>query len=150
MCQEISKCRRLRELGLNHVENITPFGLKFIQRLPRLEKLLLFHAHHISPLCFEQFFSSENLRNLVSDLIPKWAKMTSAPSLDKHHLKSIRTKYSALCILQSYVNLSGCKGADRSLERTIRKNCPRIRDIIFHVHSARETAYIDFGIYNPS
>ncbi len=97
MCQEISKCRRLRELGLNHVENITPFGLKFIQRLPRLEKLLLFHAHHISPLCFEQFFSSENLRNL------------------------------------SYVNLSGCKGADRTVERTIRKNCPRIRDIIFQV-----------------
>ncbi len=111
MCQEISKCRRLRELGLNHVENITPFGLKFIGSLPRLEKLLLFHANNIAPKCFEAFFRNENLRNL------------------------------------SYVNLSDCKGADRSVEAAIRQNCPRIRDIIFQVHCARETAYIDFGIY---
>jgi hypothetical protein len=41
MCQELSKCSRLKELGLIHVENITPFGLKFIGSLENLEKLLL-------------------------------------------------------------------------------------------------------------
>ena len=64
MLQEISKCKRLRELGLNHVENITPLGLKHVGSLPRLEKLLLFHANNITTPCFEEFFSGENLRNL--------------------------------------------------------------------------------------
>ncbi len=114
MCQEIARCRHLRELGLSHVENITPFGLNFIQRLPRLEKLLLFHAHRIGPPAFERFFASENLKNL------------------------------------SYVNLNGCKGASRDVEKTIRRNCPRIREIIFRVQSCRETAYVDFGIYSGS
>ena len=111
MCKEISKCHKLKELGLNHVENITPFGLKFIGTLPKLEKLLLFHANNISSTCFAEFFGSENLRNL------------------------------------NYVNLSGCKGADKKVECTIRKNCPKIRNIIFQVQGARETAYIDFEIY---
>ena len=112
MCQEISKCKRLRELGLQHVENITPYGLKFISSLPRLEKLLLFHANNISSRCFTDFFCNQNLRNL------------------------------------NYVNLSGCKGADQKVENTIRKNCPKIRNIIYQVHNvSREAAYIDFGIY---
>ena len=112
MCQEISKCHKLRELGLSHVENITPFGLKFIGSLTKLEKLLLFHANNISPICFADFFSNKNLRNL------------------------------------NYVNLSGCKGADDQVKRIIRRNCPRIRDIIFEVRGFRkEAAYIDFGIY---
>lgn len=113
MCQEISKCHRLRELGLNHVENITPFGLKFLGWLPNLEKLLLFHANNITPLCFANFFENYN-ENL-------------------NHL--------------SYVNLSGCKGADQTVERAIRRNCPKVRKIIFQEHSTPETAYADFGIY---
>ena len=64
MCQEISKCQKLRELGLNHVESITPYGLKHISSLTKLEKLLLFHANNISPICFIDFFSNKNLRNL--------------------------------------------------------------------------------------
>ena len=112
MCQEISRCTRLRELGLNHVENITPFGLKFIGSLTRLEKLLLFHANGISPIVFAEFFRTKNLSNL------------------------------------SYINLSGCKGADTYVEAVIRQHCPRIREIIFEVQGLRkEPAYIDFGIY---
>lgn len=64
MCQEISKCQKLRELGLNHVENITPFGLKYIGSLKKLEKLLLFHATNISPLCFAEFFKTNQFHNL--------------------------------------------------------------------------------------
>lgn len=110
MCQEISKCHKLRELGLNHVENITPFGLKFIGSLTKLEKLLLFNAHNIQPECFVDFFANKNLRNL------------------------------------NYVNLSGCKGANKQVETTIRKNCPRVREVILD-STSREAAYVHFGIY---
>jgi hypothetical protein len=110
MCQEISKCQKLRMLGLKHGENITPFGLKFIGRLGGLEKLLLFHANNISSRCFADFFGNKNLYNL------------------------------------DYINLSGCKGADKQVEKVIRANCPRVREVILDSNSSKNSAYIHFGI----
>lgn len=113
MCREISKCGRLRELGLSHVENITPFGLKFLGSLKRLEKLLLFHANNISSKSFRDFFAQAKLTRL------------------------------------SYVNLSGCKGIDVSVEAAVRKACPRVREIIVDRRVIRrEAAYVDFGLYD--
>ena len=110
MIQEISKCHRLRKLGLNHVENITPFGLKFIGRLSGLEKLLLFHANNITPRCFADFFGNKNLKNL------------------------------------NYVNLSGCKGADKTVEKAVRSSCPKVREVILDSSSSKSSAYVHFGI----
>jgi hypothetical protein len=47
------------------VENITPFGLKFLGSLGKLEKLLLFYANNIEPSVFREFFASGSMRNLV-------------------------------------------------------------------------------------
>ncbi len=92
------------------MENITPFGLKFIGRLTSLEKLLLFHANNISSRCFCDFFANKNLRNL------------------------------------NYVNLSGCNGADKMVERAIRSNCPLAKEVIIDANSSKSSAYVHFGI----
>ena len=68
MCQELSKCSRLRELGLIHVENITPFGLKFLGSLAKLEKLLLFYANNIDPNVFRYLVSSVTRFGEISPL----------------------------------------------------------------------------------
>ena len=111
MCQEISKCHNLRALALNHLENITPYGLKFIASLTNLEMLQLLHADNISPPCFTEFFMNDNMRNLT------------------------------------HVNLFGTGADDTQVEKTIRKNCPNIREISFRINGFRkETIYIYFGI----
>ena len=115
MCQELSKCSRLRELGLIHVENITPFGLKFIGSLAKLEKLLLFYASNIDPNVFREFFASGSMRNLL------------------------------------YVNLSGCRGVDVSVESSIRKHCPKIKEVILRKRVVRrDAACIEFGLFDKN
>ena len=112
MCHEISQCRRLRKLGLSHAENITHFGLQSLAKLTNLEKLLLYHANHISSKDFRDFFNSAKLTKIT------------------------------------YVNLSGCKNINVSVEAIVRKSCPRVRRVIVGRRPIRlEEAYIHFGLY---
>ena len=43
LCQEISKCIRLRNLCLRQAQNITEIGIKSLGKLNTLEKLMLFN-----------------------------------------------------------------------------------------------------------
>ena len=58
MCQDISKCYRLRNLCLRHAQNISPFGIKALGRLTRIEKLLLFNTSNLSSAALNCFFAS--------------------------------------------------------------------------------------------
>ena len=58
MCQDLSKCSRLRNLCLRHAQNITPIGLKALGRLAKMEKLLLFNTAKLSFPGLNCFFAS--------------------------------------------------------------------------------------------
>ena len=64
MCREMSQCRNLKELGLNHAENITKSGLSYIGLLNQLEKLLLMNANNLSQSDFRDFFINNDLSKL--------------------------------------------------------------------------------------
>ena len=58
MCQDISKCSRLRNLCLRHAQNISPIGIKALGRLTKIEKLLLFNTSNLSATGLNCFFAS--------------------------------------------------------------------------------------------
>ena len=58
ICQDISKCSRLRNLCLRQAQNITSIGIKALGRLPKIEKLLLFNTSKLSSSWLNGFFAS--------------------------------------------------------------------------------------------
>merc|ERR1712223_1695019 len=58
MCQDLSKCSRLRNLCLRRAQKITPIGLKALGRLVKMEKLFLFNTAKLSFPGLNCFFAS--------------------------------------------------------------------------------------------
>jgi hypothetical protein len=49
------------------------------------------------------------------------------------------------------VNLSGCRGVDVSVESSIRKHCPKIKEIILRKRVVRrDAACIEFGLFDKN
>ena len=103
----------------------------------KLRKLGLSHAENITPI---------GLQSL--------AKLTHLEKLLLYHANNISSKdfrdffTSAKLTKITYVNLSGCKNINVSVEAIVRKSCPRVRRVIVGRRPIRlEEAYIDFGLY---
>ena len=108
-----------------------------ISQCRRLRKLGLSHAENITPI---------GLQSL--------AKLTNLEKLLLYHANNISSKdfrdffNSAKLTKITYVNLSGCKNINVSVEAIVRKSCPRVRRVIVGRRPIRlEEAYIDFGLY---
>lgn len=108
-----------------------------ISQCKRLRKLGLSHAENITAI---------GLQSL--------AKLTNLEKLLLYHANNISSKdfrdffNSAKLTKITYVNLSGCKNINVSVEAIVRKSCPRVRRVIVGRRPIRlEEAYIDFGLY---
>lgn len=58
ICQDISKCSRLRNLCIRQAQNISSIGIKALGRLTKIEKLLLFNTSKLSSSWLNCFFAS--------------------------------------------------------------------------------------------
>ena len=82
-------------------------------------------------------------------------KLTNLEKFLLYHANNISSKdfrnffNSAKLTKMTYVNLSGCKNINVSVEAIVRKSCPRVRRVIVGRRPIRlEEAYVDFGLYN--
>ena len=130
MCQDISKCKRLRNLGLRDAQNITSMGLKALGKLENIEKLLLFNTSKLSASALNCFFAS------------------SHECAFQQSLKYLNLSGSKTAFAQSVHNLREF-GNDRNLilKKTIQGNCPNIQYIVIEKEVVRIwSKYI--SIYN--
>ena len=73
ICREISKCQKLRLLGMSRTENITAVGLQAIANLPNLEKLVLFRSNRIGISQFQGIIQEAGFKATLRYLnISEW------------------------------------------------------------------------------
>ena len=108
-----------------------------ISQCRKLRKLGISHAENITPIGLQAL-----------------AKLTNLEKFLLYHANNISSKdfrdffNSAKLTKITYVNLSGCKNINVSVEAIVRKSCPRVRRVIVGRRPIRlEEAYIDFGLY---
>ena len=120
MCQDISKCNRLKNLCLRHAQNITSAGLKALGRLQKIEKLLLFNTSKLSVSELSHFLSSGDecaFQQSLKYLNLSGSKYIFSQPTNKQHECDNREKYI--------------------MEGTIRTNCPNIEHVVIEKELVR-------------
>lgn len=106
LCQEISKCIRLRNLCLRQAQNITEIGIKSLGKLNTLEKLMLFNISKLSESSLKFFVMSESdcgfkqsLRymNLSGAKFYKLGRNNHHDDIDEHDKLILRNTIIACC-----------------------------------------------------